>query len=101
MNADPSTTIAAPSPQPTADTSALISPGVLPTRSGTALPASQINNCDGASEAPRVADGSLWDRAYNALQNEQHDRIAAYEDLLTQALAQCKSLSGTDCFLES
>jgi hypothetical protein len=29
-------------------------------------------------------DGSLWDRAYDALKREEHDRIAAYEDLLSR-----------------
>ncbi|KAK4232906.1 NACHT domain-containing protein [Achaetomium macrosporum] len=40
-----------------------------------------------ADTSEKVVDGSLWDRAYDALQNEEPDRIAAYEDLLSKALA--------------
>jgi hypothetical protein len=44
-----------------------------------------------AETREEVADGySLWDRAYDALQEEVPDRIAAYEDLLSKALARGK-----------
>jgi hypothetical protein len=29
-------------------------------------------------------DRSLWDKAYDSLKTEEHDRIAAYEDLLSR-----------------
>jgi hypothetical protein len=29
-------------------------------------------------------DRSLWDKAYDSLKTEGHDRIAAYEDLLSR-----------------
>jgi hypothetical protein len=44
-----------------------------------------------ADTRKEVADGSLWDRAYNALQEEEPKRIAEYEELLSEALARGKS----------
>jgi hypothetical protein len=39
-----------------------------------------------ANTREELADGSLWDRAYDALRNEEPKRIAAYEVLLSKAL---------------
>jgi hypothetical protein len=33
-----------------------------------------------------ATDVSLWDRAYDALENEEPNRIATYEDLLSRVL---------------
>lgn len=44
-----------------------------------------------ADTRKEVTDGSLWDRAYDALREEEPKRIADYEDLLSKALARGKS----------
>ena len=37
-------------------------------------------------------DGFLWDKAYDNLNEEKHDRIAKYEDLLSRVLIRGKLL---------
>ncbi|KAK3934862.1 hypothetical protein QBC46DRAFT_425470 [Diplogelasinospora grovesii] len=98
------TTTAPPALRSTADTSILLSPAFPPTPTGTALRASLTNS---GEKTPKIsqtaagdqaedtreelADSSLWDRAYDALQNEEPHRIAAYENLLSKALARAQS----------
>ena len=43
---------------------------------------------DGAEDL--ATDGSLWDRAYDTLKDEEPDRIAEYEDLLSRVLIRGK-----------
>ena len=102
-HADPSPTTAPPAPRPTADTSTLLPLGNPPTSSGTALrnfpkdndKLSRISQMTAsgqiANTREELADGSLWDRAYDALRNEEPERITAYEDLLSKALAGSQS----------
>jgi hypothetical protein len=40
-----------------------------------------------ANTREELANGSLWDRAYDALHHEEPEHIAAYENLLSKALA--------------
>lgn len=99
-HAGPSTTTSPPATRPVADTSTVLPPGIRPTPSGTALRNSLRDNGDNLPEIPQIAasdqnartreqlgDGSLWDRAYDVLQNEEPERVAAYKDLLSKAIA--------------
>ena len=43
-----------------------------------------------------VMDVSLWDRAYDALANEDRNGIAAYEDLLSRVLIRGKPHTDLD-----
>ncbi|KAL2015402.1 hypothetical protein VTK56DRAFT_5526 [Thermocarpiscus australiensis] len=106
-HASPSTTTAPPALRPEVDTLTLL-PGAPPIPSGTALRASQANNGGNTLETPQMAAGgqtadtrkevvvgSLWDKAYNALQDEEPDRIAAYENLLSEALTRAQTKTPT------
>ena len=69
-----------------------------------------LNNGDRAAEISQVATGgrvahitedlamdiSLWDRAYDALSNEDRNGIAAYEDLLSRVLIRGKLYPNLD-----
>jgi hypothetical protein len=45
----------------------------------------EISQTAAGHQATHVADGrSLWDKAYDSLKTEEHDRIAAYESLLSR-----------------
>ncbi|KAK4232684.1 hypothetical protein C8A03DRAFT_39731, partial [Achaetomium macrosporum] len=103
QHAGPSATTAPPTLRPTADASTLLPPGVPPTPSNAALRTYQTNNGVKIPDTPQmaagsqmsetrkeVADGSLWDRAYDALREEVPARIATYEDLLSKALARAQ-----------
>ena len=81
-----STTVSLPL-RPSADASIPTPPGVSPTSSGTALSVPQTKNGDGTPEILQMVVGSLWDRAYDLLRDEEPDRVAAYESLLSEVLA--------------
>jgi hypothetical protein len=40
-------------------------------------------------------DGSLWDEAYDTLNDEKHNLIAKYEDLLSRVLIRSKAFGPT------
>jgi DNA/RNA-binding domain of Phe-tRNA-synthetase-like protein len=45
----------------------------------------EISETATGRQATGVTDGrSLWDKAYDSLKTDEHDRIAAYEDLLSR-----------------
>jgi hypothetical protein len=71
-----------------------------------------LNTGDTAGEISQVATGrrvahitedlamdvSLWDRAYDALANEDHTGISMYEDLLSRVLIRGKPYTDLDGF---
>ncbi|KAK4232689.1 hypothetical protein C8A03DRAFT_39724, partial [Achaetomium macrosporum] len=103
-HAAPSTTTVPPALRSTADASTVFPPTIPPTPSNTALHTPLTNNGDKTPEIPQIAacgetadtkgelaGGSLWDRAYNALRNEEPERITVYEDILSKALARAQT----------
>ncbi|KAK4234131.1 WD40-repeat-containing domain protein [Achaetomium macrosporum] len=107
-HASSTSTTAPPALQPTAGSSTLFPPAAPPAPSGTALQNSLKNNGDKPLEIPQMttsdkiantreefADGSLWDRAYDALRNEEPECIAAYEVLLSKAHAGAQTKTPT------
>jgi len=84
-------------PPPTGNASIPFPPAAPPPPLDTALDSS-LNQSDGAAEISHIEAGaedlatgvSLWDRAYDALANEDRNGIAAYEDLLSRVLIRGK-----------
>ncbi|KAK4660754.1 hypothetical protein QC762_0022210 [Podospora pseudocomata] len=101
-----STTVTPSLPQSTINASQTPAPAVPPTPSSKTLPVLS-NTSDKAAKAPQTAtDGqaveigenlvayvSLWDRAYDALKEEEPDRVTEYEQLLSRVLIRVPSIS--------
>ena len=89
-----------PIPQLTANTPPRFAGAVPPTSSDTPSPASPSNASREVEQIDIAAtdgqavdvggnplnDVSLWDRAYDALREEEPDRVATYEQLLSRVL---------------